>query len=83
MNNPHNSERVRKMGKVVRASALVLLLACSAHAGWIQNDSPIPPPPSPANAVQKPATDGNTQDNAEVSLTDAALSFLGNMFALF
>lgn len=68
--------------KVIRASALVLLLACSAHAGWIQNDSPAPPPP-PANAVQEPATDSNTQDNAEVSVTDAALSFLESVLALF
>jgi hypothetical protein len=68
------------MGKAIRASALVLLLACSAHAGWIQNDSPTPPP---ANAVQEPATDDNIQDNAEPTLTDAALNFLDNVLALF
>ena len=37
------------MGKAIRASALALLLACSANAGTIQNgvyDPPPPPPPS-------------------------------------
>ena len=38
------------MGKVIRASALVLLLACSAQAGWIHNGSPEPAPtPAPAS----------------------------------
>lgn len=32
------------MGKAIRASALILLLACTAHAGWMPNDSPAPPP---------------------------------------
>ena len=34
------------MVKVIRASALILLLACSAQAGWMGNGSPEPPPPS-------------------------------------
>ena len=34
------------MVKVIRASALILLLACSAQAGWMANGSPEPPPPS-------------------------------------
>lgn len=77
------------MSKVIRASALVLLLACSAQAGWIQNDSPAPPPP-PANAIQEPATatqepvtGSDIDDKMEASLTDAALSFLDNVLALF
>lgn len=36
------------MGKAIRASALILLLACSAQAGWMGNDSPAPPPPQQA-----------------------------------
>lgn len=36
------------MRKAIQASALVLLLACSAQAGWIQNGSPEPSPtPTP------------------------------------
>ena len=47
------------MGKAIRASALILLLACSAQAGWMGNDSPAPPPPSqPASAVQEPTAGG-------------------------
>lgn len=75
------------MGKVIRASALVLLLACSAQAGWIQNDAPAPTPaPTPSqstNVVQEPTTDSNTENGAEASLTDAVLSFLDNVLALF
>ena len=28
------------MGKAIRASALILLLACTARAGWMGNESP-------------------------------------------
>lgn len=56
------------MGKVIRACTLVLLLACSASAGIIQNGSPEPPPPPPppsAQSVQEPATEGQ-EETAEV-----------------
>jgi hypothetical protein len=53
--NPHKKRKGKKMGKAIRASALVLLLACSAQAGWMPNDMPAPPPPAqPASAVQEP-----------------------------
>ena len=79
--NPHKSERCKKMGKAIRASVLVLLLACSAQAGWIQNGSPTPPPPSPqtsdlqetTNATQEPAAGGETSMD---SLTRLALDLL-------
>ena len=35
------------MGKLIRASALVLLLACSANAGIMTFDVYQPPPPPP------------------------------------
>jgi hypothetical protein len=63
------------MGKAIRASVLVLLLTCSARAGWIQNDSPAPPPP-PADAVKEQNTDGEIQNDAADSLTQIALDLL-------
>ena len=64
------------MGKAIRASALILLLACSAQAGYIPNESPAPPPPQPANAVQEPTTDGDIQNDAADTLTQIALDLL-------
>lgn len=79
MVNPHKSERCKEMGKTIRASVLVLLLACSAQAGWIQNGSPAPPPP-PTNAVQEPTdeatTDGDIQNDAPGGLAQIALDLL-------
>ena len=63
------------MGKAIRASALILLLACTAQAGWIQNDSPAPPP-QPTNAVQEPTADGWIQNGVADSLTQIALDLL-------
>lgn len=72
------------MSKAIRASVLVLLLACSAQAGWIQNgvaDAP-PPPPPPATAVQGPTTDGVISTGATaptvhgITQNDAAATFL-------
>ncbi len=76
------------MGKAIRASALILLLACSAQAGWMGNGSPEPPPsqpavmsneppaPQPTGAVDEPTSDGETGDGAAASLTEAALDLL-------
>lgn len=36
---------------------LVLLLACSAQAGYIPNGSPTPPPASPSSAEEEPTDD--------------------------
>jgi hypothetical protein len=46
------------MGKAIRASALVLLLACSAQAGWMTCDFVPPPPPPSTQSVQEPTADG-------------------------
>lgn len=69
------------MGKAIQASALVLLLACSAQAGIMQNGSPEPPSPQPASAVQEPATGGEistgeTPDEATDVLAQIALDLL-------
>jgi hypothetical protein len=54
---------------------LILLLACSAQAGYIPNDTPAPQPSS-ANAVQEPTTGGEIPNNAAVSITQFALDLL-------
>ncbi|HEU4594804.1 MAG TPA: hypothetical protein VFS10_06520 [Pyrinomonadaceae bacterium] len=60
------------MSKAIRASALVLLLTCSAQAGWIQNDSPAPPPSQPATAVG-PTTDGQIDTGATAPTADGQI----------
>ena len=79
------------MGKTIRASALVLLLACSAQAGIMQNDAPAPPPPSqPANSVQElsdtsqeTSANGIMQNDAPSALTQIALEVLAVLPSLF
>ena len=64
------------MRKAISASALILAFVCSAHAGDIQNDSPQPPPPQSATAVQTPTTEGDMQNGVAGSLTQIALDLL-------
>jgi hypothetical protein len=78
------------MVKAIRASALILLLACSAQAGYMQNDAPAPPPPAPAtstvqeptNAAQDPTLDGIMPNDAPNNLTQVALEMLAMLPAL-
>jgi hypothetical protein len=65
------------MGKSIRASVLILLLACTARADWMPNGSPVPPPPQPATAAQQ-STDETTL-NGEMptpGLTQVVLDLL-------
>jgi hypothetical protein len=78
---PHKRESVKKMSKVIRASVLVLLLTCSAQAGWMQNGSPEPPPP-PANAVQEPTMGGEMSTDAADSVTQITLDLLAALPSL-
>jgi len=78
------------MGKTIRTSALVLLLACSAQAGVMQNETPAPPPPQPANSIQEltdvtdePTTNGYMQNDAPSGLTQVALEVLAVLPSLF
>ena len=79
------------MSKAIRASALVLLLACSVQAGIMQNEAPAPPPPSqPASAAQEPtdATDeptanGYIQNGAPSGLVQIALDVFAALPSLF
>lgn len=72
------------MGKTIRASVLILLLACSAQAGWMPNGSPAPPPPpqpatavqEPTDAPQEPVTQATTEDGTQGALTQIALDLL-------
>ena len=79
------------MVKAIRTSALLLLLACSAQAGIMQNDAPAPPPPSqPASAVQGPtdtsqetSANGTMQNDEPSGLTQVALEVLAVLPSLF
>ena len=79
------------MVKAIRTSALLLLLACSAQAGYIQNDAPAPPPPpQPVSTVQEPTdtsqettANGIIQNDAPSGLTQVALEVLAVLPSLF
>jgi hypothetical protein len=79
------------MVKAIRASALILLLACSTQAGYIQNDAPAPPPSSqpasgeqvPTGATTGPSANGYMQNDASSSLTQIALDVLAVLPSLF
>jgi hypothetical protein len=63
------------MRKTLGVCSLVLLLACSASAGIIQNETPAPAPtPTPASQAQ--ATDGDISTTSADSLTQIALDLL-------
>jgi hypothetical protein len=72
------------MLKAARISALILLLACSARAGVMQNETPAPPPPSqpanytqePTDTLQEPTANDYMQNGAPSSLTQIALEVL-------
>ena len=74
------------MGKAIRTSALVLLLACSAQAGWMGNGLTEPPPPpveqETTSTAQQPTEGGNTQDEATDSLTRTVLDLLAGVISL-
>jgi len=73
------------MLKAARASMLILVLACSTHAGEMQNGSPQPPqpPPPPANVIEEEAPTGDeTSNDLTDTLTEAALSVLNSVLAL-
>jgi hypothetical protein len=76
----------KEMRKVIRISALIILLACSTQAGIMGNGSPEPPPPAPpATNSQGPtdgesttseAIDGETSDDTTDTLEQALLDLL-------
>ena len=67
------------MGKALRASVLLLVLACSAQAGHIHNDVVGTPPKPPQSAAQEEQTaDGDEPDG----LIETLLAALGSVLAL-
>ena len=70
---------------------LVLLLSCTAQAGWMQGGSPEPPPPPPPPAsaiyespgvVQEPTADGDILAAAAEGFIEAALNVLSSVLPL-
>lgn len=68
------------MGKTIRASVLVLLIASSAQAGYMQNDVKQPPPPP--NTTQAASAGGEMQDGASAGLAETVLSVLESLLSL-
>ena len=68
------------MRKAISVLALILALTCSAHAGYMGNDSPAPPPSQPALAVQGPTTDGEMPNGASEGIiqNDASDGIMDN-----
>ena len=64
------------MGKAFKASALILLLACSAQAGWMPNDTPTPPPSESTSTSEESTADGWMGNEAAESLTQITLDLL-------
>lgn len=87
--NPHKNERCKEMAKAALASVLILLLACSAQAGWGHNDVAARPPSSPqtsavqesTNAAQEP-TGGEVSNDLSDGLTEIALDLLAVLRSL-
>ncbi len=76
------------MVKAIRASVLVLLLACSAQAGIMQNETPAPPPPAePAATSDETTADGYMQtgymqNDATSPVTQVALDVVAALSSL-
>lgn len=67
------------MGKAIRASVLVLTLAGSAQAGWIQNDVK---QASPTDATQTATADGEMPNGGPEGFTETVLSLLESALSL-
>ncbi len=68
------------MRKAIRASALIILLACTADAGWMPNGSPEPEPTPPP--VQEQTTDGDIPHDQAEALTEVVLTVLSGVLPL-
>lgn len=72
------------MRKTLMAAALVLALCCSAYAGDISNPSVTQPSPPPGMTTEESAqTDGDIENGAVESLTDAVLAVLESVLSIF
>ena len=73
------------MGKVIRAAALTVLLACSASAGTIQYGSPEPPPPPPPStqSIQETTEEDQETTTGYEAETLLLVRVALNLIALF
>lgn len=72
------------MRKTLRASLLLLVLSCSAHAGVIPNDrTPPPPPPPPPTEPAEGVIPNDSGDGEGETATEITLSLLQSLLALF
>lgn len=71
------------MRKTLRVSLLIVILACSAHAGIMPNgEQEPPPPPQPTQSEQEP--EGGDMPNGEPeTATQTVLTLLGSVLSLF
>jgi hypothetical protein len=70
------------MRKAISVSALILALACTIHAGDMQNGVAGTPPP-PQSATQEAQTPvGDTPDGEPDGFTEAILTVIESVFAL-
>lgn len=71
------------MRKTISASALILALTCTIHAGDMQNGAPSAPPPPPQSATQEAQTPvGDTAEGEPDYLTEAVLTVVERVLAL-
>ncbi len=75
------------MAKAARAAVLLLLLTCSARAGYIPNGSNQPPKPSsPSTTLYlvdvPPPAGGYVSNEVSDDLAESALSLLNSVLAL-
>lgn len=74
------------MRKAISVSALLLALTCSAYAGEMQNGvTGTPPPPPPSNGItqEEQTAEGYMPNGEPDGLTEAVLSVIESVLALF
>lgn len=73
------------MRKAISVSALILALACTIRAGDMQNGvTGTPPPPSPQSVTPEAQTPvGYTSDGEPSDFTEATLTVIESVLALF
>lgn len=73
------------MLKMVRASALLILLVCAVNAGESPNNvTESPAPPQPVMSAPEPVNDaGLLPDTTAESFGESLLSFIDSVLALF
>lgn len=71
------------MLKIVRASALIFVLACSASAGDTPNNLTDAPTQAPAPSAPEPTSDAGRSEKTTASFGETLLNLLESALALF